>query len=306
MGKKLTYEFVKKYVESFNYKLLSDKYINCMTKLAVQCPIGHKYNVEYNSFKAGNRCRRCFHSRVGDYYRHSFKHVKNYVESFKYTMLSKSYNKVDTPLKLLCPIGHIYIVSFHSFKAGNRCSICSHKKEGIDNRYSFDYVKSYIEKEGYKLLSNNYERGDKHILIACPREHKFHVRFFHFKHSESRCPLCNVSKAEESIVDFLKLIDVTNIIRHDRIVIKPHEIDIYLPDYKIGIEFNGSYWHSADTLVRNKHITLNQARNYHSMKTNKAKRVGVKLIHIGEKDWKNKRGKVLIRMLELLHCKFDY
>ena len=36
--KKHTYEFVKEYIASFGYKLLSKKYINSHTKLLIKCP----------------------------------------------------------------------------------------------------------------------------------------------------------------------------------------------------------------------------------------------------------------------------
>ena len=40
---KLSSKYVKEYIESFCYKLLSDKYKNARTKLEVECPYGHRY-----------------------------------------------------------------------------------------------------------------------------------------------------------------------------------------------------------------------------------------------------------------------
>ena len=53
------------------------------------------------------------------------------------------------------------------------------------------------------------------------------------------------------------------------------EIDIYLPELKIGFEFNGIYWHSDK--YRNK--------NYHSDKTKYFLERGIRIIHIWEDDW---------------------
>jgi hypothetical protein len=53
------------------------------------------------------------------------------------------------------------------------------------------------------------------------------------------------------------------------------EIDIYLPELKIGFEFNGLRWHSE--LFRDKH--------YHINKTNLCNENGVELIHIFEDDF---------------------
>ena len=42
MPKKLTYREVKEYIESFDYKLLSEEYIDNKTKLKMICPCGHE------------------------------------------------------------------------------------------------------------------------------------------------------------------------------------------------------------------------------------------------------------------------
>ena len=58
-SKKLTLNKVKQYIENFEYKLLSTEYVNSKTKLELQCPEGHIYNVIYNSFQQGQRCPSC-------------------------------------------------------------------------------------------------------------------------------------------------------------------------------------------------------------------------------------------------------
>jgi hypothetical protein len=54
-----------------------------------------------------------------------------------------------------------------------------------------------------------------------------------------------------------------------------YEIDIYLPELKIGFEFNGLYWHS------NKF----KEKYYHLNKTNYFEEREIKIIHIWEDDW---------------------
>lgn len=45
MPRKLTYQEVKEYIESFNYKLLSEEYVDNKTKLKMLCPCGTNGNV---------------------------------------------------------------------------------------------------------------------------------------------------------------------------------------------------------------------------------------------------------------------
>jgi G:T-mismatch repair DNA endonuclease (very short patch repair protein) len=63
-----------------------------------------------------------------------------------------------------------------------------------------------------------------------------------------------------------------------RKIIYPLEIDIYCPDYKIGIEFNGSFWHSSSFKKR-------KNKNIHMVKFLKCKEKNIRLIHIYQRDW---------------------
>lgn len=55
------------------------------------------------------------------------------------------------------------------------------------------------------------------------------------------------------------------------------EIDIYCPEHKLAIEFNGLYWHSE----------IHKYRRYHLEKTEACEAQGVQLIHIWEDEWHN-------------------
>lgn len=60
------------------------------------------------------------------------------------------------------------------------------------------------------------------------------------------------------------------------------EIDIYIPEKKIGIEFNGVYYHSHNGINH-------RSKTYHAKKSIKANELGIDLIHIWEDQWKNQQ-----------------
>lgn len=62
------------------------------------------------------------------------------------------------------------------------------------------------------------------------------------------------------------------------------EIDLYIPDLKIGIEYNGVYFHSMNG-KKEGIIT----RGYHYQKSKIAKSLGIDLIHIWEDQWLNQK-----------------
>ena len=56
------------------------------------------------------------------------------------------------------------------------------------------------------------------------------------------------------------------------------EIDIYIPNLKLGFEYNGNYWHSE----------LFKSKDYHQEKSLQAQEKGIQLIHIWEWEWNQK------------------
>ena len=87
----------------------------------------------------------------------------------------------------------------------------------------------------------------------------------------------NYSFYEKDIIDILNNMGITNIEQGNRKILESEEIDIYLPDYKIGIEFNGSYWHSHEF----------KSPAYHQQKSLLAESKGIFLYHIFEYEWIN-------------------
>ena len=81
----------------------------------------------------------------------------------------------------------------------------------------------------------------------------------------------NRSLAEIELEEFIKTFYNKTIIISDRTQIKPYELDIYLPDINLAIEFNGIYFHS---------IEIGTPEDYHLMKSLKCKEKNIRLIHI--------------------------
>lgn len=74
------------------------------------------------------------------------------------------------------------------------------------------------------------------------------------------------------------------------------EIDIYIPELKLAIEFNGTYWHS-DEVIAKKRQGFTSAQQYHDYKTEQCKQKGIELIHINEQDYKKNQNNVLESIL---------
>ena len=91
-----------------------------------------------------------------------------------------------------------------------------------------------------------------------------------------------VSSQEDELQTLLKKFNV-DFVTHERKILNGKEIDIYIPSKKIGIEFNGDYWHS-DAIKK---------KNYHFDKSKLAESKGVRLIHIYEYEWNTMKDKII-------------
>lgn len=102
------------------------------------------------------------------------------------------------------------------------------------------------------------------------------------------------SYQEFEIMSFVRSLGVS--CYKDKSILKPYEIDCYCPEYKIGIEFNGIYWHS----------NLQKEKDYHIKKSKLAEQKGVRLIHIYENEWEDARIRpILESMLKIAFGKVE-
>ena len=89
--------------------------------------------------------------------------------------------------------------------------------------------------------------------------------------------IVNSSKGEQELREFVESLGVKTI--HAKGTVIEHlDIDVYCCDYKIGIEYNGTYWHSD----------LRQpSRLYHYDKSKACEEKGIRLIHVYSDEWED-------------------
>ena len=82
-----------------------------------------------------------------------------------------------------------------------------------------------------------------------------------------------MSKKEKDIVNYIKSFYNGLVLENKRKPIYPKELDIYLPDLNLAVEFNGNYYHS---------IEQGYPKDGHLKKSLLCKEKGIRLIHIYE------------------------
>lgn len=94
------------------------------------------------------------------------------------------------------------------------------------------------------------------------------------------------SAAEKEIVAFLRTIYMSSIDENNRTIIAPKELDIYLPEKNIAIEYCGLYWHNDNRIDK----------KYHHEKMKHCEQKGIHLITIFEDEWIHKKEIVMSRL----------
>ena len=233
MVQKLDYSYVKEFVENRGHTLLTDTYTNCKVKLPIRCENGHKYDAPFISFKRGHGCPVCYGNK-----KHSYKQVKEIINSIGYTLLSNTYKNINSKLLVKCDKDHEYEVSFHNFQQGNRCPVCSCKI-----KHTYEYVKTYIKDEGYTLISDTYKNINSRLLVKCDKDHEYGVSFHNFQQG-NRCPVCygNIKHTYKYIKEFVDetgytlLSDTYDNIRTKLLVKcdKDHEYEVLFSSFRNG------------------------------------------------------------------------
>jgi len=115
------------------------------------------------------------------------------------------------------------------------------------------------------------------------------------------CPNCSAtisqSRHELELTEYIKSFYDGVVEEKNRSIIKGNtghyqEIDIYLPEKKIGFEIDGLYYHSIEK----------KDKNYHLEKTEKAKKAGIKLYHIFYSELESKQELVYKKVKHILNC----
>jgi len=96
------------------------------------------------------------------------------------------------------------------------------------------------------------------------------------------CPKCNhlASKGEQELYNFIRAFAPAE--SRNRMVLRPKELDIYVPDHKLAVEYCGEFWHSYGSVD-----TERAGRHKHVEKYQQCAELGIRLITLYESEWLN-------------------
>lgn len=245
-----------------------------------------------------NESRKAYVPATKGSSKYSTENVREIVSSFGCTLLS-DYSNLKEPLHIQCSCGNTFYRTFPEFKRYNKkCPSCSYKGSQDKRRLSLLQVQTYLNGLGVKLLAQGYENKDTPLKVECKCGTVFYRTLGSFKTQGAHyCEDCSRYKSgfETEMHTFLQSVYSGTIVSRENSLIKPYQLDFYLPDKKIAVEANGLYYHTEKS--------GGKGRVYHLNKWKMTNALGIRLIHITDYEWKIKRELIQGLLLALLSRK---
>ena len=275
-----------KQIHGDKYDYSKVKYINSRTEICIICPEhGEFWQTPHNHLK-GQNCPLCAKEKrkTKELYNNQQKFIELSKQKFgnKFDYSKVNYENNRNKVTLICSKhGEISVIPYEHLSSQFGCKQCAVESVGKEriNTYAhhFFHKANIIHNNKYNYDNSVYNGISQSIVINCPIHGDFEqIASYHL--DGCGCPVCGcrLSKGENEIYEFIKSKKI-EVIRNDRNIIKPLELDLYLPNSNIAIEYNGLIWHSEQY----KYNPI----NYHLEKTEKCNEQGIRLIHIFEDEW---------------------
>ena len=160
----------------------------------------------------------------------------------------------------ICSKGHRYTASvYHRTSRSSGCPYCSSKRilPGYNDLQSkrpdlmseWDFLANTINPSTVAVKSNKFAHW------ICPKGHKYIKRICNRSNGED-CPTCSQARRtsfpEQCFYFYIKKRFPDAINSYRDIFDNGMELDIYIPSLRIGIEYDGIFWHSGSALLREK------------------------------------------------------
>lgn len=253
---------------------------NNKAKVTIICPKHGEFEqapVNHITLKQG--CPKCSKDMAANKRSHNTEYFikkSREIHGDKYDYSKVEYTNLETKVTIICPEHGEFEQAASSHLNGSGCPKCSKENRFLTTKEFIEKSKK-VHGNKYDYSKVNYVDTYTEVEIICPKHGPFFQKPINHlqKHGCMKC-CSRVSKIENEVFCFLKENLNCLIVKNNRSILDGHEIDIYIPSKKIGIEIDGVRWHSEG---------LGKGKYYHIAKTLKCEEKGISLIHIFEDEY---------------------
>ena len=259
------------------------------TKVWWQCKNGHEWETQIYHRTHGTGCPVCYNERRPEAVRPKTSPDFNLLTENPSLCVEWDYKQNKYPpshylpnsgasVFWKCPIGvdHVWKARIASRsapddKVSNGCPFCAGRKPSL--AYNLEVIHPELLKEwcfekNQKPPEEFTPKSNHSVWWKCIEGHEWKSKI-NYRANGRNCPECNIKSSRNEMRILTELMSCFDIVLSRRKV-DGFEINIFLPDLAIGIEYDGSYWH-ADKL------------EYDLKKQKALEKIGIKLIRVRER-----------------------
>ena len=223
------------------------------------CPEGHSYEAAIGARVNGSGCPYCAGQRVSE--KNCLANCDSRVAALWDYELNAPMTPKDVAVKSgkgyfwKCPNGHSWNARVSDLTAKNTgCPYCSGKRTTEKNNLlqlfpdiaaQWDYSKNNGQPSQFSAYSQ------KKVWWICPKGHSWEAVIGNRTTNGTGCPLCNnksTSFPEQAILFYCKRYFSTVVSRDTDAI--GRELDVFLPDKRIAIEYDGTRWHQGEDIAK--------------------------------------------------------
>jgi len=194
LGKKLTIEYIRDYVLSLGYILISKEYFNVNTKIIIVDKNGYYYMSRYNHLKEGHYPNK-FHKNNP----YTIQNIKLWckLNNKPFELMSEEYIGANNILKWRCLkdcCGEIFLTDFGNIQQNRGCAVCAGRQVGLSNCLAT--INPQLAKEWHPTLNGDLTPYDvtcgsaKKVWWICDKGHEWEASIVN-RIKGNRCPYCS-------------------------------------------------------------------------------------------------------------------
>lgn len=262
------------------------------------CPIHGKFMIRADHYLHGHGCKQCNGGGTITNEEYKRRMVQKYGDL--YDLSKTEYNGATNKVILICKIhGEFEAVATSILQGHSGCPECTKIRLRETNRTPFEEVleiSNKVHNNKYIYHEDSYKKVGDYFRVTCPIHGDFEQIVYEHMHG-CGCPSCGIgsSKAEKNITQYLTDNGIECKVK-TRKLLDGFEMDIFIPKFNIGVEYDGLWWHSEKQ---------EKDKGYHIGKTELANSKGYKLIHIFEDEYMFHKDLVLDKLNEIFGIKTD-
>lgn len=284
------------------YDYSESTYITSHTPLTIKCRIHGPFLQKPSKHLSGQGCRSCGTRSAANKLRGSlddFVSKCNLLYDNKYDYSRVVYVNRHTSVDIICPIHGLFQHTPANHLNGSGCRMCRHAhiaQVRTDSQDDFIIKATAAHGDKYDYSQTNYYRSQEHVSILCKSHGSFQqMPYCHI--AGQGCPKCSTSSSsqEDLISDYIISLGYKVVVRHRPAFLNGRELDIYIPEKNLAIEYCGSVFHHSSTgeFLTNFLRKTSKEKYCHYNKWKDCRDNGIRLITIYDFKWFENKEKYL-------------